>query len=113
MGFFERFMTQTKLHIEIQKADGMQGFAAFEVSPARSDKKVVLLNVYATLLSSVEEKVSAKELMLEHLMHEFGHIMQEWLDLEFSEEVVEKFVQSYAEKYHVMSYNDTHGDQEI
>ncbi len=106
-------MKKTKLHIEIQKADGMQGFAAYQVSPAKSNKKVVLLNVIATLALAEEEELDAKEIMLGNLMHEFGHILQEWLDLEFSEDQVEKFVQSYAEKYSQQGYEEVHGRQDI
>lgn len=99
-----------KLHIEIQKADGMEGFAAYIPSPARSKKKTVLLNVYATFLSALEEGIDSKDLILEHLMHEFGHVMQQFLGLEFSEEQVEKFVQTYMEKYHERGYHEVHGD---
>ncbi len=106
-------MKKTQLHIEIQKADGMQGFAAYQVSPARSKKRVVLLNVYATLLSALEEQLNPKQLILEHLMHEFGHILQEWLDTEFNEEELEKIIQSYCEKYHEKGYIEVHGEQDL
>ena len=102
-----------KLHIEIQKADGMQGFAAYQVSPAKNKKKVVLLNVYSTFLSALEEGIDPKELILESLMHEFGHVMQEFLDLEFNEVQVEEIVMSYSKKYSVKGYDEVHGDQNI
>lgn len=100
------------IKIEIQKADGMQeGFAAYRVSPAISKERVVLLNVYATLLSSLENELDPKELILENLMHEFGHAMQEFLDLEFSEEIIEKIIKSYCDKYHEKGYEEVHGKQ--
>ena len=83
------------------------------VSPARSKKKVVLLNVYATLFAAVEENPSAKAIVLENLMHEFGHVLQEWLDLEFDEGQVETFIRSQAEKYHGEGYEEVHGDQSL
>lgn len=109
-----------KIHLEIQKADGMQGFAAYQVSGARSKRKVILLNVYASLASAVEYSRNKKELtnevkviMITNLMHEFGHVMEEWFGREFNEEFVEGIVDSYMEKYSGKSYEDTHGDQTI
>lgn len=105
--------TKNELKITIEKADGMQGFAAYEVSPARSKNKKVLLNVYATFQSALENNIDAKELLVEHLMHEFGHILQQFFDLEMTEELVEKICTSYAEKYGRNSYEKLHGKQTL
>lgn len=101
------------IKFQIEKADGMEGFAAYRVSPAKAKHKTILLNVYATFLAALEEDIKPKELILEHLMHEFGHAMQEFLDIEFSEEQVEKFIKSYCDKYSEQAYNEAHGDQTL
>lgn len=104
-----------KLQLEIQKADGMEGFAAYQVSPATAKKKVILLNVYATFYAVAETKgdINAKELIIENLMHEFGHILQQYFDIEMTEKMVEKFIASYAKKYHKDGYTQIHGDQTL
>lgn len=102
-----------EIKITIKKADGMQGFAAYKVSPANSERHEILLNVYATFFSAVEERLDVKTMLVEHLMHEFGHILQNFFNLEMTEEFVEKIVQSYAKKYGEKSYEDIHGNQTI
>lgn len=77
----------------------MDGFSAYAASPQRDGKRVVLLNVYATLLASIEEGLSFKETILTNLMHEFGHAMQQYLDMEFAEEQVERNIQTYIDVY--------------
>lgn len=90
-----------QIHIEIQKHDQLEGFAAYVVSPQDDGKRVVLLNVYATLAAALEEDISVKELVLTNLMHEFGHAMQQFLDLEFNEDQVERIIASYIAAYGV------------
>ena len=36
-----------------------------------------------------------KRELVEHLMHEFGHVLEEFLDLEFSEDDMDRIVASY------------------
>jgi len=102
-----------KFNIEIRKADGMQGFAAYQIGSARQRKVVVLLNVYATLACCLENDISFKEMLAEDLMHEFGHALQEFFELEFTEEFVEKVTESYREKYGDKSYIEAHGEQNL
>lgn len=104
-------MKPVTLKLRIEKADGLKGFAAYEVSPAKSENKKVLLNVYATFLSSLEADMPAKEIMIQNLMHEFGHILEQWFGLNFSEKRMHKFTDSYIEKYGNKSYEEVHGDQ--
>lgn len=85
--------------IEIRKADDCDGFAAYMVGTMSEKKPVILLNVYATLGACIENNISIKEQIIESLMHEFGHVLQEFYELEFSEEFVEGIVESYREKY--------------
>ncbi len=106
-------LKKAQLKLEIKKADGMQGFAAYQVSSARSKKKVILLNVYASLAAAVEHGIPPRLVIMEDLMHEFGHILQEWLELNMTEKQVDKFIASYAKKYGTKSYEAFHGKQAL
>lgn len=116
----EESKEKTKLKIEIQKADGMQGFAAYIRSPAKSDKRVVLLNVIASLEAAgegcktwKEATESIRRVMVENLMHEFGHVMEQFFNLEVNEEFIEKVVESYEDLYGKTPYEVVHGDQTL
>lgn len=83
-----------KIEITVIKDDKLAGFGAYA-----KGKNIILFNVVAHLIASIEEEIPIKEIMLETLMHEFGHCMEEKLGLEFSEDRIHKIIESYQEKY--------------
>ena len=57
------------------------------------------MNVYATFAAAVSNNTNAKEFIIQNLMHEFGHALEEYFGKEFDEDFIEKTVESYFEKY--------------
>lgn len=88
-----------QLSIRIFRDDNLQGFAAYHAQD-ESETKTILMNVYATFATSVENDIDAKEFIIQNLMHEFGHALEEYYQKEFDEDFIEKAVQSYFDKYH-------------
>lgn len=86
------------MKLEIWKDDDCEGFAAFCAGSSK-DKPMIVLNVAATLMVCIENNISPKELFIENMMHEFGHFLEELMEKEFDEEMIEKIIQSYREKY--------------
>lgn len=90
--------------LEIWKDDdleGQEGQGAFAAWCAGSsgEKPLIVLNLGATLSACIENNLEPKEIIIEHLMHEFGHFLEEMFDKEFDEEFIERVIQSYREKY--------------
>lgn len=85
--------------LEIAQRDWLPAFGAYVSpdggfeSPAR-----VLLNV-GTVIQAVHQGDIAKEevwrVFMDTLVHEVGHVMEHYLQLEFSEERVEGYVEAY------------------
>lgn len=86
------------IKLEIWKDDECEGFAAFCAGSSK-DKPMIVLNVGSTLLAAIENNIDPKELFIENLMHEFGHFLEELMGKEFDEELIEKCIQSYRDKY--------------
>ena len=88
------------MKLEIWKDDDFEGFAAFCAGSSK-DKPMIVLNIGATLMACIENNIEPKEILIENLMHEFGHFLEELMDKEFDEELIEKIIQSYRDKYGV------------
>jgi len=82
------------MNIEIKRYDNIDAFGAYA---AKED--LILINVEAHIIASIEENISLKEILLETIVHEFAHCMEEKLELEFTENRVEKIINTYKEKY--------------
>lgn len=89
----------TTLQIEVHKVDNLKGFAAYRVGSVKNKKPIILLNIGATLRACIEEDIPIREMLAENLMHEFGHALQEFFNLELTEEFVEKVTETYRQKY--------------
>lgn len=106
--------------IKIARADGLPGFACYLSGTVKSEGKtsidlspnqaLVLLDIEAIFddNSVIQEDGNPiptrtikerKRELVEHLMHEFGHVLEDYLDLEFSEEDMERIVTSYESKF--------------
>jgi hypothetical protein len=104
---------RTLLKIQVRKSDGMQGFAAYKIGTAKQKKAVMLMNIYASWACALEHDIPITEFLAENLMHEFGHALQDYLGMEFTESFVEKVTNSYREKYADKGYIEVHGDQTL
>ena len=108
---------ERNLKAKIARADGLPGFAAYlsgTVSYAGSstidltpNQALVLLDVEATFNddcltsnSGIVDRTPEEHRrdLVESLMHEFGHSLEEFFDLEFDEDWIEKVVMSYQPK---------------
>jgi hypothetical protein len=88
---------QNNFKIQVVKNEGIDAFGAY-VSPSikKNDFGVVLFNLEACLITSIEEKdISFKEMFIETIMHEIGHALEEFYDLEFDEDRIERIAESY------------------
>lgn len=106
-----------EINIKVCRVEGLEGFAAY-LSGTLSEKgastvhlapnqALVLLDVAAVFDDTqvvsedggpIDERSpdERKRQMIEHLMHEFGHVLEEFFDTEFDEGWIEKVVESYA-----------------
>lgn len=93
------------INIHITRDDSIPAFAAY-CSPSikEEDAGLVLLNIAATFCSVAEypDDIGAKEVLIESIMHEVGHALEEYLGLEFDEERIEKIVEQYRVKYGIV-----------
>jgi len=104
------------LSLKIARADGMGGFAAYLAGSAQvhgacsielgENQALVLLDVEASFDDSCLECESGepvtrtpeekKRQLIESLMHEFGHALEDFLGAEFEEGWIENVTTSYA-----------------
>lgn len=76
------------------------GFAAYLTpSLTNSGEALVLLNIEATFHASAEHNENPVDFLIENIMHEVGHAMQEYFGKELTEEQVENVVEKYRERY--------------
>lgn len=94
-------LVENNFKIQVLKNDEIDAFGAY-ASPSikKNDFGIVLFNLEANLITSIEEKdISFKEMFVETIMHEIGHALEEFYDLEFDEDRIERITESYREKY--------------
>jgi len=103
---------ENRFKFEIRKCDGMHAFGAYVSGSAKEGKAIILIDgemVFGEgeLLADGEpydpSNATRKTILIETLMHEFGHALEELLDTEFDEDFIEKCVESYREKGGVMN----------
>ena len=82
------------IKIEVLRYDDFDGFGAYVPG-----ENIILMNVNAIVLSDFEDEMPLREGILFTLMHEFGHCLEEHLDLEFNEDRINGIINSYLEKY--------------
>lgn len=87
--------------IQIVKNDDIDAFGAY-ASPSikKNEFGVILFNLEANLVASIEHNdITFKEMFIETIMHEIGHALEEFYDLEFDEDRIERITESYRQKY--------------
>ncbi len=103
-------MEPNKRLIRVYRDDSIPAFGGWVAgSLKQGDDPTILLNVAACLLPCVngsgdEVPMSTQDkkwLMISTLMHEFGHALQEFFDLEFTEERIEELVVEYENNYRI------------
>ena len=82
------------INISINRDDEIDAFGAYVIG---EDK--ILFNIEGTLMASLENNISFREIVVEILMHEFGHYLEELLKIEFSEKRINKIIKSYFKKF--------------
>ncbi len=97
---------ENSFKIVVLKDDEIDAFGAYASTSVKEGKAIVLLNVEANLGCSIENDISFKEMMVETLMHEVGHALEEWFDLEFDEDRIDRITESYREKYSAINKDD-------
>ena len=90
---------ENSFKIVVLKNDEIDAFGAYASKSVKEGKAIVLLNVEANLSTSIEHKIPLKEMFVETLMHEVGHALEEWFDLEFDEDRIDRITESYRAKY--------------
>lgn len=89
-------MEKQDCEIKIYKENDMPGFGAWLAGSGEDGNPTILLNVHATFQAFDGEEEATKEALLQVLMHEFGHAMEEYLNLNFDEERVQSIAESYS-----------------
>lgn len=92
---------ENNFKIQVYKNDDIDGFGAYLSNSINQNAfGVVLFNLEANLAVSIEnEDVLFKEVFIETIMHEVGHALEQFYDLNFDEDRIEKITESYREKY--------------
>lgn len=86
--------------VQIIKNDEVDGFGAYASKSIINGLGIVLFNLEANLGASIDHKdISFKEMFVETIMHEVGHALEEFYNLEFDEERIERITDSYRDKY--------------
>lgn len=95
--FIETKLTEQreKIKIEVLKDDTIPAFGGYTTGSLKDGKAIMVLNVDAVINASKAENIEQKEIIVQSLMHEFGHALQEYLDMEYSEELMEKSTDIY------------------
>ena len=93
------------MKIEIKKYDGLGALGGFAQGSVKDGTGIILINTKALFKDGelVFEDGSAvkmdaeerKRILIETVMHEFGHALEEFLDSEFDEDFIERVTESY------------------
>jgi hypothetical protein len=91
---------ENNFKIQVIQNDELDAFGAYASTSIKKGLGIVLFNLEANLETSLEHRdISFKEMFVETIMHEAGHALEEFYDLNFSEERIDKIIDSYREKY--------------
>lgn len=86
--------------VQIIKNDEVDGFGAYASKSITNGLGIVLFNLEANLGASIDHKdISFKDMFVETIMHEVGHALEEFYNLEFDEERIDRITDSYRDKY--------------
>lgn len=93
------------MKIEIKKFDGLGAFGGFAQGSVKDGQTIILIDANMifkdgelqyedgeTVVLNAEEK---KRALIETLIHEFGHALEEFFDTEFDEDFIEQVTMSY------------------
>jgi len=89
--------------IEFHQQDWIPGFAAFvsgATTPQPDSRAFCVINLGALLSTVAHGDVPAADLpafIVESMIHEIGHVIEQWAGVEFSEERVEALCARYRE----------------
>lgn len=100
-------MPQLVRQLRVYRDDTIPAFGGWYAGSLKDGDPTILLNVAACLLPCVDDEGTEvshtveekKWLMISTLMHEFGHALQEFFDLEFTEARIEELVTDYERHY--------------
>ena len=93
------------MKIEVIKYDGLNAFGAFCKDSVKNGSGIILIDTQtifkdgelifedgSTVIMDSEEK---KRVLIETMMHEFGHALEELFNTEFEEDFIEQITMSY------------------
>lgn len=87
--------------VEFHQQDWIPGFAAFlpgATTPQPDSRAYCVLNLGSMLSTVAHDDVPVSDLpgfIVESMIHEVGHVLEQWADVEFSEERVEALCEHY------------------
>lgn len=95
-----------EMEFEIKVHDGLDAFGAYLRPSAKNGEAKIFIDGKAIfkdgelLVDGKEFNLCndiKKEILIETLMHEFGHALEDFFDKEFGEEFIENCVQKYKQ----------------
>lgn len=88
-----------RFKITAVRHDEMDAFGAYACTSIDSeDGGLVLLNVEGSIETCIEHDIEPKQIIIETLMHEFGHALEEWYECDFDEDRMDRIIDSYRRK---------------
>ena len=93
------------MKIEVKKYDGLGALGAFAKGSIKNGDAIILIDtqtifkdgelIYEDGTSVVLDNNEKKKVVIETLMHEFGHALEEFFETEFDEDFIEQITMSY------------------
>jgi len=102
-------MPRQDITFKVIRKDDMPAFGGWKVGSLLKQDPVILLNVAAAFdpypedINGEVQEMDAKErryLLIETLMHEFGHALEEFFGEEFDDERIEQIVEDYRKGWY-------------
>lgn len=91
---------ELQVTVAVERHDEMDAFGAYLSPSVLEGEAIVRLNIGAMVaLHATEEDVSFKDVFIETVMHEVGHVLEETQGLPFDEERIERIIDTYRERY--------------
>ena len=93
------------MKIEIKKYDGLGALGGFAQGSVNNGKGIILIDtksifkdgelIYEDGETVVMDNNEKKRVLIETIMHEFGHALEEFFEAEFEEDFIEQATMSY------------------
>lgn len=83
------------MKITVIKDDTIPAFGGYGKGSLEDGKPIMVINLKGLALLQRKGNATVREALLSTLMYEFGHMFEEYLNLNTNEDLIEKIVEEY------------------